>query len=442
MITVPESVRSSKARAIDDYIQQHNDATVKDSKRPYELNGLRKDLQVYRLPLSSLIYNIRNGRFAAELREHEATLARRLEPEKLDDALEIESLLLKDSLKAEFLRDDIKRVGQMDPGVITDDGAIIDGNRRVAVLRRLHEETGEARFTYFEAARLPFDVSAKDLWNIEAGIQLSVDLQASYGPINELMKIKEGIECGHSPRQVALVLGGENNEDTVAQKLDRLKLIESYLGYIGKDYKYSEAERKVEHFIDLQNIMRRRDWKEMPAAEKSRMLTAAFELIRCGVAHLRIREMSKLVKDKDARREFVNNVKEKGGAPVNQPIPEKELADVSIEDEIREIKEVISTPPTQDKQSDATQEEAEEENGQALPEPTQSKKQALEDILDDAVEKADAKEKRKRPAQMLSRVKNTLETLLELDRNDLQQARKEIKKVAQLAERLLDKIGE
>jgi hypothetical protein len=330
----------------------------------------------------------------------------------------------------------------MDPGVITDDGAIIDGNRRVAVLRRLYEETGEARFNYFETVRLPFDVSAKDLWNIEAGIQLSVDLQASYGPINELLKIKEGIDCGHSHRQVALVLGGENDEDTVALKLERLKLIESYLRHIGKDYKYSEAERKVEHFIDFQNIMRRRDWKSMSAAEQSRMLTAAFELIRCNVAHLRIREISKIVKDKEARREFVKNVGERGGGTVIQPISEEELAEVTVDDEIREIKEAISAHPPQETRGNATEDEAEEENGPTLPEATQSKKQALEDILADAVEKADAKEKRKRPAQMLGRVKNTLETLLELDSNDLLPARKEIKKVAQLAEKLLGKIGE
>src|SRR5467141_2979092 len=184
-------VKNARAQAIDDYFETHPDDVIAGRMQPYELDGRREDLQVYRLPLNLLSYSIRNGRFAAELRELEATRGKHLDPERASDANEIENLLLKDTLKAAWLHDDIERVGQLTPGVITFDGAIIDGNRRVTVLHKLYAETGQKKYDFFEAVMLPSGVAKEDLWRIEAGIQLSADLKVSYGPINELLKIKE-----------------------------------------------------------------------------------------------------------------------------------------------------------------------------------------------------------------------------------------------------------
>lgn len=188
------SVESRNAKELDDYIASSPECKLNRSE-PYEIRGNREELEVYRFPLSYLAYNIRNGRFASELRELESDLGKFLDPENPDDARRIEELLLKDKNQAKFMTKDMMRVGQLRPGAITWDGRIIDGNRRVAVLRRLHDETSEERFNYFEAVRLPPNMSAKDLWRIEAGIQLSYDLKATYGPINELLKIREGLDA-------------------------------------------------------------------------------------------------------------------------------------------------------------------------------------------------------------------------------------------------------
>src|SRR5882724_7992765 len=137
-------LKNPQAEKISDYITAHPDALVKGREEPFEINGKRKDLQVHSLPLELLHYNIRNGRFAAELRELEASEGRRLDPQKPKDAELIEVLLLKDKTKAEWLRKDLVRVGQLKPATITHDGYIINGNRRAAVLTRLHKETGDA----------------------------------------------------------------------------------------------------------------------------------------------------------------------------------------------------------------------------------------------------------------------------------------------------------
>src|SRR3989442_95566 len=179
---LPGTVPSIYEAAIDTWIKQHDDARL-GRKELFELNGKMKELEVYRLPTELLRYNIRNGRFAAELREREAELGRQLSPEEAEDAKELETLLLRNATQASYLKDDIVRIGQLRPGVITRDGAIIDGNRRVAVMKQLFQETSNLRYMYFDTVRLPSVVSPRDLWRIEAGIQLSADLKASYGPV-------------------------------------------------------------------------------------------------------------------------------------------------------------------------------------------------------------------------------------------------------------------
>ena len=68
-------VVSKFEEAIDKWIERNED-TATGRKELFELNGRRKELDVYRLPLELLRYNIRNGRFAAELRELESRDAR------------------------------------------------------------------------------------------------------------------------------------------------------------------------------------------------------------------------------------------------------------------------------------------------------------------------------------------------------------------------------
>jgi hypothetical protein len=135
---------------ISDYIQNHESAKT-GKKETYEIDGVRRDFEVFHLPLDFFVYSIRNGRFAAELRELEATEGRRLNPEKEKDSEEIEELLLHDSNKMEWLKRDIMRVGQIKAATITYDGFIINGNRREAILKRLFKETGNQRFAFIDA---------------------------------------------------------------------------------------------------------------------------------------------------------------------------------------------------------------------------------------------------------------------------------------------------
>ena len=58
----------SNAKILDEYIANNPQATLQKT-HSVVLSGRSVDLQVYKIPLEYLVYNIRNGRFAAEYQE-------------------------------------------------------------------------------------------------------------------------------------------------------------------------------------------------------------------------------------------------------------------------------------------------------------------------------------------------------------------------------------
>lgn len=283
-----------------------------DQKVRLVLKGEPKHLQVYRVPIRYLIYNIRNGRFAAELLAKESQLKRKLDPGTPQDAKIIQKLLLDlNPSETEALKADLRQNGQLDPGVITRDGAVINGNRRMAILSALHEETHEPRFEYLRVARLPKDVDEKDIWRIEAGLQFAKEFRLDYSPINELLKLKEGRDSGLSSAAISRILLGRFTPAKVEEKLSILKLIESYLVFIGKPGQYHivQEERDVEKFNSLQaNVCAPLKRQGMKDSEIAKLLTFAFLLIhKTDLRHWDIRLLSKIAGEPNAYTELFRN---------------------------------------------------------------------------------------------------------------------------------------
>lgn len=270
------AIKSERSKRIDAAINQPS-ARSDVGKWSVVIAGRRELLPVYRLPTALLAFNIRNGRFAAELKAKERQLGRMLDPLVPDDEQIIQNLLINlDPGATELLKQDIKAIGQTDPGIITHDGFVINGNRRLAILHVLHAEDRTGRFEYLEVVRLPLDVSEKDLWRIEAGLQLSRDKRLEYGPVNDLLKIREGLNAGLTPDEIAAALYGVEGAEEITAKDERLKLIDSYLEYVGEPGAYTRVEGFVEHFINLQDFLRWLQRQRVSAKERSEWLLERF----------------------------------------------------------------------------------------------------------------------------------------------------------------------
>lgn len=112
-----------------------------------------KEMKSYDIPVECLIFNQYNGRIGTFVKTHEKQY------ESIDSSTdEGEKLIFdflwksKESRNKETLSD-IKDKGQLEIGIITKDGVIIDGNRRCMLLKKIAQEEHSSP-TYFHAVVL------------------------------------------------------------------------------------------------------------------------------------------------------------------------------------------------------------------------------------------------------------------------------------------------
>ena len=238
------------------------------------LGGKRVDLDVYQIPIEHLYFNIENGRYADRMIKlrHENP-GQQIDPRETVWKEQIERMLVgehkdtsRDKAAFEKLLDDIRARTQLHPGVVTLDGGVIDGNRRLAALQRLNQQTRE-QFRHFDGVILPADTTGEDRWRIEAGLQLGVNERWDYSPINELLKVRDGVrlyeemisrgklkKSADSVQLVAKAIYGKT-EAQIREMVRRLDLIDEYLQFIKRPGAYDEIGPISERVLEATRVV-------------------------------------------------------------------------------------------------------------------------------------------------------------------------------------------
>lgn len=300
------NINTVRAKEIQVWKDNHPEERISYEVVPVELRGQGRNLEVWRIPIKFLIYNIQNGRITAELMAIETERKRKLDATNTEDAKTIQQLLLsQDKDETEELEKDIKLSGQKQAGIITFDGTVINANRRMAVLSKLFEETGETKYEYLRVAILPKEVDQKDLWRIEAGIQFGKTFILNYPPVNEMLKLRDGKERGLSPKEISKILRGQYTVEDIEEELEVLKQIENYLVFIGKPKQYHEATIHVEKFRSLHKVIVSLK-NRSPPSELLDINIIGFKLIQSTkVTNLNIRKLRQIAGIKKAKEELI-----------------------------------------------------------------------------------------------------------------------------------------
>ncbi len=210
------------------------------------------DFDVYKIPIDLLVYNLNNGRMFMEVRKKEnddnidLSEMKKIDPANYNN--EIESLIWETSEERnEYTKKDIQKFGQIEPGVILDDGTVIDGNRRFTCLRKLHREyPNDEKFSYFLAAIIRVDgqqITNKLLKEYELRVQFGNDEKVDYKPINKFMSIYELIEKNNEDFDYTTVGELINKKPGEINKICKTcKLVDEFLNYIEKPGEYQIAE--------------------------------------------------------------------------------------------------------------------------------------------------------------------------------------------------------
>ncbi len=170
-----------------------NNVVVKTTAtRKITLDGITANYPVYKVRLDWLYYNDKNDRIATWISkfksENDGMIPNLEDKDAYNDI--VEDFIYQSNPEAlKKTQKNIEMFEQREPGVVLNDGRIIDGNRRFTCLRRLSKEN--EKFNYFETVIIDRDLEAdaKQIKMLELSIQHGEEKKVDYNPIDRLVGV-------------------------------------------------------------------------------------------------------------------------------------------------------------------------------------------------------------------------------------------------------------
>lgn len=230
--------------------------------KKFSIDGTTQIFPVYRIRLDLLYFNDQNNRIATWLSqyrsEHNGDSPSTNDKESFN--MIIEDYIIKSNPEAiKRTETNIELVDQREPGVVLNDGRIIDGNRRFTCLRHLARKT--EKFNAFEAIILDRDIekSAKQIKLLELAIQHGEERKVDYNPIDELVGIYNDIVLTKLVSEEEYARSCNIPLKDVRHRLENAKLLNEFLEYINAPRQYYIARDLdiVSSLDTLNNILKK-----------------------------------------------------------------------------------------------------------------------------------------------------------------------------------------
>ncbi len=235
------------------------------------LHGQKKQMPTFEVNLDSVIFNKENGRIRTKVLTHENLNGELNQEENHEDEDKISDFIWNSSLrKNKETLESLKNYGQQTACVVTADGVIVGGNRRVCCMRRL---TGRDKPTYFETVILDekYDGNKSVLLKLEKILQHGVDSQEDYGANEKYYEVYDmAVDLGATQNANKKWSGLENILDELILCMPRYKkasksasvkaieedlsmkdLFDEYLNLTKAPGIITQLDKKEGYFVDL-----------------------------------------------------------------------------------------------------------------------------------------------------------------------------------------------
>lgn len=282
-------------------------------KIPWKGGNKLESYDVYTVPISLLNYNFNNTRIRADLEAYLFSHKEKIDSENKIQQKTVQHILLNSEHIGEeatrVLEKDLKSKGQLDPAISTPDGTLIDGNRRLAILKKLHEETNQDKFSHMEICVLPETATEDDLKELEMRMQMSFQFKIPYGLINTALEFRElHSNLKWDYHKIELATNQHYKESEIKKMIEIINLIDEYLVELppkGRNKKqYRLAEKGWESFKNLQSYLR---WSKENSDNKTTTFRKrfGFQIIADSTSTFRdVRRFGYIIKDKELRRKL------------------------------------------------------------------------------------------------------------------------------------------
>lgn len=237
-----------------------------DKREFHEFRNRKLHLPLIQVPIELPVYRVENFRTFTDQRDFIATEGKSAEyfsaGQESEEAQQAQhQLLYRLALKGKAdsvvpVSDVLATEGQRQPLLITADGVVVNGNRRLAALRELYEQGSKfSHFSHIDVLVLPADATQEEIVDIEANLQAVPETKLDYDWIGEAQLINRLVNLGRSPKAVAEQL--RRKEKDIRYAIQTLAEADLYLkeapGSLGS---YSEIREDAEQlFGDLPKLL-------------------------------------------------------------------------------------------------------------------------------------------------------------------------------------------
>ena len=200
---------------------------------------------------------------------------------------------------------DLQARGQDAPLWIRPDGTVRNGNRRLAAMRRIAREQGDAPFHWVEAILLnEQEIDEPTLLEMEQREQVTSNYKVTYDDIDYLLALKEAAELRgivfDDPRSIDEVGGQlqttfEKSKSEMTRDLFAIRYMDLFLEVDETPGRYQRLSGNLERFRATGQQMARalEDYPD----DAADLLQVCYAAIRAGEDHLGIRKVGRLFRE-------------------------------------------------------------------------------------------------------------------------------------------------
>ena len=234
-----ENRRNAITKSLEDY--RHNNLKRTET---IDYRGTKRSLEVITLPISLLLLNHDNSRLTAQLVDHPKKSSVELNPFS-EESQTIIASLLRSTESFKTLLEELKKFGQQNPGLISRDGLLINGNTRLVALREIGAQG-------IDVAVLPEDALASDFLDVEMSLQMQKLTHQDYTFTNRLLLMKRYLDRGHTKNELGAKMGWVKNvTKKVDQNIRLLNLIDEIRSLRNSHFPYEFFDNKEQVLKDL-----------------------------------------------------------------------------------------------------------------------------------------------------------------------------------------------
>ena len=264
-----------KLKQLKEYLKT-NEEPIRTHRIPWRGDQL-VEFDVFKVPTKILSYNFYNTRIRAELLGYLHNHNQEFDPKNTGQQKEVQNILLNSKyfggLNTQRLSDDLQNRGQLDPAISTPDGVLIDGNRRLAILRQLEENYKNGQFSEMEICVLPENATQDDLKALEMRLQMTKSFRVGYGDFNIALEFRYLFkELDWPAEQIEDITGDYYKVRKILDMIKIIDMIDECLLLVeprGKyENQYTLLNKGWESFANLYNLLKWTERNEPDAIEK------------------------------------------------------------------------------------------------------------------------------------------------------------------------------